>query len=309
MSQFLKEFFLLPTRWEVPYRRTNGTPAALAAADGRSTIDHVSEERDGRVAVSCCFWSFFFSPQKVGIHQRRKCMNRSAKWILMSVAAAVPWHTALAALIINVNTDGSFTPAQLAVINQARMDWLALLTFNGGDHTIRMNFSTNNTMADLGVTSGWMTDANGRVTSVNVAINTNAHNWTLGAPAPNMDDALDTVRHEMCHALGWTVGLANFNANVLTISGNRFYDLNRDGMFTAADDFDLIDDPAQGTHAPAGSGDLMQPSTPQGTRNAPTMRHAQVLAHAFGFRVVPAPAALGAFCAGLLLLGRRRRAA
>jgi hypothetical protein len=227
-------------------------------------------------------------------------------WMVVTLALAMLTPLANAALIINVNNDGSFTAAQLAVVEQARQDWLALLTFNGADHTIRINLTTDNSLTELGSTSDWTVDGNGRVTDVDVAINTAAHNWTLGPPAANADDALDTLRHEFCHALGWTVLVPNFNANVLTISGNRFYDLTRDGTFDPGD-FDLIDDPNMGTHAPAGSGDLMQPTTPQGDRNAPTLHHAQVLAHAYGFRVVPAPSA--AFVLGALFLGKRRRRA
>jgi hypothetical protein len=227
---------------------------------------------------------------------------------MVALASTLATPAAYAALIISINTDGSFTPAQIAVINQARDDWLALLTFNGGDHTIRINLSTNNTLTDDAVTNGWVFNAAGRVTAANVAINTAAHNWTLGAPAAGTEDALDTLRHEFCHALGWSVACPNFAANVVTVAGNRFYDLNRNGTFEAAGDFDLIDDPAQGTHAPANSGDLMQPDTPQGVRNAPTVRHAQVLAHAYGFRLVPGPSAILLF-AGLVIRSRRRRSA
>lgn len=212
-----------------------------------------------------------------------------------------------AALFINLNGLDNFTQPQKDVINQAKADWLALLTFNGGDHTIRINLSVNNMLGELANTNGWVTDMNGRVTSVNIVVNVTANNWTLGAPAAMMDDALDTMRHEFCHAIGWTVNCASFNANVTTVMGNRFYDRDGSGTFNTGD-FDLIDARTSGTHAPAGSGDLMAPTTPQGVRNAPTVAHAQVLAHAFGFRLVPGPSTLAAL--GLVMFaGRRRRRA
>jgi hypothetical protein len=233
---------------------------------------------------------------------KRSCM-------LLLVALVTPAAPAHAHLMINVNPDSSFNTLQGAVIFRAKTDWLSLLTFNGpGDHTIRINITTDNSLTQLATTTNWETDPDGRVISVDVAIKTAAHNWTQGPPAEDMHDALNTLRHEFAHAIGFSTNLPLFNANVLTIGGNRFYDLMRNGMYDAGGDFDLIDDANMGTHAPANSGDLMQPDTPMGTRLAPTMQHAAVLAHAYGYRVIPAPptAALIVF-ASLLVRGRRRR--
>lgn len=219
--------------------------------------------------------------------------------------ALVP-GSAFALLTINpiYNT---FDAAKRAVIDDAIQEW-AVLFCNPANFSIDIEFVTNNTMADLGLTSGWDFNAQGRPTSPTVAIRTDAHNWTLGAPAAGMDDALDTLKHEIGHALGFTVFGANFAANTLTVAGNRFYDLNHNGIFDGTD-FDLIDDANLGTHAPAGSGNLMQPETPQGVRNHPNAKHADVLRDAYGY--VPEPSSAILLAAGLFALagaaGRRRR--
>jgi PEP-CTERM motif len=95
---------------------------------------------------------------------------------------------------------------------------------------------------------------------------------------------------------------------VITVDGNRFYDLNHNELLDAGD-FDLIDDPEEGTHAPADSGDLMQPSNPQGQRNHPTLDHAQVLGDAYGYEVVPEPSTMLLVATGIagMLRCRSRR--
>lgn len=209
-------------------------------------------------------------------------------------------------IVINAVFDAGLTAADRAIINDAILEWTRLFKFSR--HTLTIEFVINNTLTELGSTGGW-DFTNGLPTSPTVTINYNAHNWTLGAPAANRDDALDTLKHEVGHALGFTVIGANFAAHVLTLGGNRFFDLDQDGMFNALNDFDLIDDPLAGTHAPAGSGDLMQPSTPQGQRNHPTMRHARVLALAYGYSV-PEPSAILLVGTGLVIVfafGRRKR--
>ena len=215
-----------------------------------------------------------------------------------------------AALIISINFTGYDANMQ-AVVNQAVTDLTSLLTVNGADRTIKISFLIDNNLGDLGLTSGWSWTGPGiaaQVTSSTVTIDGDAHNWTLGAPMAGIDDALDTVRHELLHAVGFTALGANFAGHVITVAGDRFFDTDHDSMLNAGD-FDLIDDAGAGTHAPAGSGDLMQPSTPQGTRNDITMLHAQVLAHTYAWRVIPAPSALVVLLAGVVTVRRRRRRA
>lgn len=199
------------------------------------------------------------------------------------VALLLSGTMAETATAINLTpTLSGFTSAQEDVINAAIEQWQGL--FNG--HDITVNFSVDNSLDVLASTGGWVPDAQGRPTSANIAVRENIHNWTTGAPMAGIDDALDTVMHELGHAIGWTVNLPNFNANVRTVGENRFYDLNSDGVFSAAADFDLIDDPEEGTHAPSGSGDLMQPETPAGQRNYPNFRHAAVLVDAFDYDII-----------------------
>lgn len=220
--------------------------------------------------------------------------------VALLMAAMIPGTAA--ALTVTANFTG-FTNAQKDVINAAIAQWKARLD----GHAITINFSVDNTMSELGSTGGWVTDASGRPTSVNVKIKASAHNWTTGAPVAGQDDAMDSVMHEIGHGIGFTVLLAKFSANVKTVAGNRFYDLNHNGTFEAADDFDLIDDATQGTHAPAGSGDLLQPSTPQGQRHFPTDRHAKVLSDAYGYTVVPEPSSVLLLAGGVPVLAMVRR--
>ncbi|MGB3513543.1 MAG: nidogen-like domain-containing protein [Microcoleaceae cyanobacterium] len=181
-----------------------------------------------------------------------------------------------------VPTFTGFTQTQVDVIEAAANQWSGL--FDG--HTISIDFQVNNTIAALAETSGWTTDAQGRPTSADIKVRESAYNWTTDAPAAGQIDALRGMMHEIGHAIGWTVGLQNFAANVTTVSGNRFYDLNSNGSFEGAVDFDLLDDPSGGTHAPSNSGDLMQPSPPLGQRFFPTYDHAAVLIDAFDYSII-----------------------
>ena len=201
------------------------------------------------------------------------------------------------ALVIMAMYDAGFNAADKLVIDDAIAEWEA--RFSRSNHKITVNFVIDNNLGDLGLTHGWNPDANGIPTNPTVTIDYNDHNWTLGAPAAGMNDALDTLKHEVGHAIGWTVLLPRFNANVLTIMGNRFYDLNMNGAFDPGD-FDLDD--GGGTHAVPGSGDLMAPTTPLGQRHHPTHLHALVLQKAFGY--VPEPATLLLMLGGLLGFGR-----
>lgn len=186
------------------------------------------------------------------------------------------------AITVNPTFTG-FDANQQDVLNAAITRWTTMI----GAGTNNINFIADNTIGPLAETSGFGTNAQGQPSSATIRIRENAHNWTTGAPIANgNDDALDTVMHEVGHAIGWSVLYNNFASNVQTVSGNRFYDLNGNGTFNGAADFNLIDAAASGTHASANSGDLMQPTTPAGQRHYPTLQHAGVLTDAFDYGVM-----------------------
>ena len=183
-----------------------------------------------------------------------------------------------------VTTMTGFSATQQQVIQRAAQQWELLV---GGTDQIALNITADNTIAPLASTSGWALGANGRPTAVNISIRENAHSWTLGAPVAGIDDALDTMTHEIGHAIGFAAGaFPNFQANVQTTAGGqRYYDVDRNGSFAAAIDF-ALGPVGAGTHTPVSSGDLMAPSTPAGNRNTPNLRHAAVLTDALAYDVI-----------------------
>lgn len=219
------------------------------------------------------------------------------------------------AITVTPDFDAAFTAGDRAIIDDAIAEWTCLFACG---HSLTIRFAIDNTLVQseqtLAKTGGWaFSPVTGRPTNPIVIIDYDDHNWTLGDPVAGAHDALDTLKHEVAHALGFTAESANFRFFITTVGGNRFFDYNSSGTFDD-NDFDLIDDPNAGTHAPANSGDLMQPDTPRGQRNHPTRHHAEVLARAFGYTVaVPEPSTLGLTSIGFVgLVGyavRRRRAA
>jgi len=232
-------------------------------------------------------------------------MRTSTGLLAAALVAVVIGSPAVTEALDIVPNYATFNAADRSIIDEAIREWEVLLPCTDG-HAITVTFVCDNNLGDLGETSNWVTDAQGRPTSATVTIDNDAHNWTLGPPAAGRDDALDTLKHEVGHAIGFTVILDNFANHVRTVSGNRFFDMNGNGAFDN-DDFDLTDDPADGTHAPADSGDLMQPTTPKGQRHHPTLDHARVLGRAFGYTVIPEPATLCLLGLGALAALRRRR--
>lgn len=188
--------------------------------------------------------------------------------------------SAARAITIRPTFDG-FDATEQDVIQAAVNRWVTMV----GGHEIDIAF-TANTDVYLATTSDWTTDSRGRPVSAAINVNTTGYNWTTGEPAQDAYDAMRGMMHEIAHAIGWTVALDSFAANVARVDGNRFYDLDHDGIYNAGTDFDLIDASWQGTHAPDGSGDLMQPYAPLDVRLYPTYQHAGVLTDAFGYSVL-----------------------
>lgn len=184
------------------------------------------------------------------------------------------------AITIHPRYDG-FDAAQEDVIQAAINRWVTMV----GGHAIDIAFTATSDVW-LATTSDWTTDDRGRPTSAAINVKPAEYSWTTGEPADGQYDAMRGMMHEIAHAIGWTVALENFAAHVTRTGGNRFYDLDHDGLYRADTDFDLVDASWQGTHAPDGSGDLMQPYAPAGVRLYPTYRHAGVLTDAFGYSVV-----------------------
>lgn len=204
------------------------------------------------------------------------------------------------ALLIKTAYSSDFSDNEKACIADAVKEWADLLPCSDGFQTT-ITFACDNSLTALGLTSNWAL-TNGRPTSAQVTIKNNAHNWTLGNPISGMDDALDTLKHEVGHALGFTVLIPAFANHVITVAGNRFYDVGGDEVFNNSD-MDLVDDPSDGTHTPTG---LMAPSTPAGIRNHPTSELAYILHDAYGY-CIPEPMTLSLLALGGLLLRRRRK--
>ncbi len=196
---------------------------------------------------------------------------------LLVVCAAA---SSVRAITINPTFEG-FDAAQQDVIQAAINRWITMF----GGHAIDIVFATS-TDVSLATTSGWSTDELGRPVRATIHVNTAGYNWTMGDPAGGRIDAMRGMMHEIAHAIGWTVALDRYAANVVSVGGNRFYDLDHDGAFRADTDFDLIDVSWQGTHAPDGSRDLMQAYAPRGVRLYPTYQHAGVLTDAFNYSVM-----------------------
>lgn len=206
-------------------------------------------------------------------------LRRVGMGSVVAVVAALPLPAWSIDFVLNMT---GLTADQESVVRRAAQQWQLLV---GGREQVTLNISVDNTLGPLAVTNTWGLTAGGLPSSANIVIRENAHSWTLGSPvAGALDDALDTMTHEIGHAIGFARGAfprlaAQINT---TAGGQRYYDVDRNGSFSAAADFALgpVDD---GTHAPAGSGDLMAPSTPAGQRHTPNLRHAAVLTDAFGF--------------------------
>ena len=207
----------------------------------------------------------------------------SASRLLRASALAIALlPVAASAVIINSSFTG-FTADQESIIRQAGQQWSLVV---GGRDQININYTVDNSLSALAETGGWATAANGRPISADIAVRESGLNWTAGLPAAGQTDAMYAISHEIGHAAGFAAGaLPNFQANVLTTGAQRYYDVDRSGTFSASVDF-ALGPVANGTHTPAGSGDLMQPTAVLSARPTPNLRHAAVLTDAFGYDVI-----------------------
>lgn len=210
---------------------------------------------------------------------------KTLRVISVSLFFAVSIVTTAQAINITPTFTG-FDANQQLVIEDAIIYWTTMV----GGHDISIDFISDGSVG-LATTNNWTTNADGSPVSADIRVNTGtgAYNWTTGAPASGQIDAMSGMMHEVNHAVGWTTGLADFGTNVTTVGGNRFYDLNHNGTFEGGVDFSLNNpalDGSSGTHAPIGSGDLMQPYALQSVRLFPTYQHAGVLTDAFGYDVM-----------------------
>lgn len=234
----------------------------------------------------------------------------------ISIIALLP--TTSFGLLIQADYGNITDPNEKAVIDEAVMEWRSLLPCKDGLKTL-IHFTCDNNLQNgtLGFTDpNYVTDSKGVPLESWITIDNDAHNWTTG-PAdtnPNVWDAAQTLKHEIAHAIGFTVNLDRFKKNIVTLGANRFYDLNHNGIFDSSD-YDLIDltSGKEGTHSYDGSYDLMERFLPGGERRTPTLKMARVLSDAYGYCLVPElptpfdnSAMLLGLTAGLLLALRNR---
>lgn len=215
-------------------------------------------------------------------------MVRKSTTITLVVLVAMFFSSQSVALLVIPDYGSTFSSTEKSVILEAIKEWADLLPCKDGFKTT-ISFYCDNDLGSLGETSNWVIGEDGYPTSSKITVDNDALNWTTGEPATGKYDAAYVLKHEIAHALGWTVGIPAFNDNVKIVEGNRFYDMNNDGVYND-NDFDLNDDATQGTHS-AATGDLMYYLAALGERRHPTRHHAEVLADAYGY-CVPEPASI-----------------
>jgi autotransporter-associated beta strand protein len=214
----------------------------------------------------------------------------SARTFVGLVILILLWPALANAVAITPIFTSPFNTTEQQCIQEAIQEWSNILGGPDG-FTLAINFICNNNLGDpdpithkpgpLGETSGWAPPG-GRPTSATIVIDNNDHNWTTGAPAAGQYDAQQTLKHEIAHALGFTVQIPAFADHVETVGTNRFFDMNGDGEFNNSD-LNLIDNPAAGTHT-NGPGGLLAPAMLPGQRAKPFPLVAAALAKAYGYK-------------------------
>lgn len=236
--------------------------------------------------------------------------NRLYKCFLMAALAFACALGPASALNIQPNY-GAFQGDELKVLQDAVKEWADLLPCTDGK-TIPVSFVCDINLSILGSTNT-IFDQNGNVVSATVTLDNDGLYWTLTDPAnwpaghEDDVDALLVAKHEVGHAIGFIDG-GKFMNKVKVVNGNRFYDMNGDGVYND-NDFDLEDTPTGWEGHAASSSALMNGGMPPATRKHPSMHEAQVLGDAYGYCVTPEPGSLLTLmcgCVGIVGLKRRR---
>jgi len=207
---------------------------------------------------------------------------------------------------------GAFQGGDLRVLQEAVKEWSDRLPCCDGK-VVPITFSCNDNLDKL----GWadvVFDPNGDVVSAAVTLRNKDLYFTLTEPADwevkywDLCDALTVAKHEIGHAIGF-LHEGKFMNKVEKVDGNRFYDMNTDGVYNG-NDFDLsdaADDEWEG-HA-ASNVYLMYAGFKPQERKHESPEEARVLADAYGY-CIPEPGTwLGLLCGcvGIIRLRRRPR--
>ncbi len=223
----------------------------------------------------------------------------------MVEAAADWWEDKLSSKVGTVRIDFSFGPITTAVAE------------DGGSELLWPSDPAARSTGPLGVASGFTEAPNAqglpKPISAQIRINTK-YTWWEGRdlppdgtwPDPDSYDLWSVLKHEIAHAIGFTVNYTKFRDHVsVDDAGMRHYNLG--GVPTAK-----LTDPAAGTHTDptAHPGDLMNPEIGTCIRQDDKALTAMILNHGVWDPFKPTPGTAMIFVsAGVLAMRRKRESA
>lgn len=237
-------------------------------------------------------------------------------WVLPAALVLACATGPASALKIQPNY-GTFSVEDVEVLKAAVKEWSDRLPCTDGK-TIPITFSCDTSQTIPGL-ADVLFDANGDVERATVTLDNDALRFSLIEPGDweakywHLIDALTVAKHEIGHAIGFLhEPTSKFMKKVKVINGNRFYDMNSNGVYDAGIDFDLSDVVNWQGHA-ADEKYVMFAAFGTQERIHESRAEAAVLADAYGYCLapVPEPGSLLALAGGLVSLAgmalRRRR--
>jgi hypothetical protein len=215
--------------------------------------------------------------------------------VLLTAAFALGPRYA-AGVVIETELDPTLGSNEEEVIRNGTKSWTN--QFANGGHHVQVKFEVDNRLFEdrglLASTHDFQFDMEGRPTSVTITVDRDSLVWVpVGPPNPGGFDALDTVGHEIGHALGFTTESDTFNDSLgFKGIGDRYLDLNNNGVFDGRGDLDLLDVGGHGTHEGpfVSSGGVFGAESGFGERALPSQRDAAVLDTIYGYGLrIPEP--------------------